>query len=96
MADSATNLTFTATGTPAAANTSRLLTSIKALEYRVTQRLQQRPRDTAEPYRAFTWSDRLIAVLSVTVGLVVVGSFLEELVWAVLAAATVYGLGFSE
>lgn len=72
------------------------LTTVKTVEHRIVQRLRQRSRDVHEPYRAFSWSDRLIAVLSVTVGLIVVGSFLEELIWVVLAAATVYGLGFNE
>jgi hypothetical protein len=35
------------------------------------------------------WADRLIAVLAVTAGLFIIGSYFEELLWAVLAAATV-------
>ena len=68
----------------------------KSLELQITRHLQGRrselplPVSSAAPSR---WGDRLIAVLSVTVCLVVVGSFLEELLWAVLAAATIFALG---
>lgn len=89
MATVVTNNTNNATNT----SVSR---AARVIEYRISQRLKQRFRQAPEPYRAFTWSDRLIAVLSVTVGLIVVGSFLEELIWVVLAAATVYGLGFNK
>ena len=33
------------------------------------------------------WIDRLIAILAVTAGLLIVGSYLEELLWAILAFA---------
>jgi len=34
------------------------------------------------------WADRLIAILAVTAGLCILGSYLEELLWTLLAAAT--------
>lgn len=43
---------------------------------------------------AMRLGDRIIAVLAVTVSLVIAGSFLEELVWVLLAAATLYALGY--
>jgi hypothetical protein len=38
------------------------------------------------------WADRLIAVVAATVGLVILGSYLEELLWAAVAGATVFTL----
>lgn len=38
------------------------------------------------------WVDRVIAILAVTTGLLVVGSLVEELLWVVLAASTVFTL----
>ena len=38
------------------------------------------------------WTDRLIAILAVTAGLAIMGSYLEELLWAVVAGATVFTL----
>ncbi len=56
---------------------------------------RQRPLPSSRrPASAVTrWTDRLIAVLAVTVSFVVIGAFLEELVWAALAAGTVFALG---
>jgi len=38
------------------------------------------------------WADRLIAILALTTGLLVLGSFLEELLWAAVAATTLLTL----
>jgi type VI protein secretion system component VasF len=38
------------------------------------------------------WADRLIGILAVTTGLLLVGSHLEELLWAAVAATTVITL----
>lgn len=38
------------------------------------------------------WVDRVIAILAATTGLLVIGSLMEELLWAVLAASTVFTL----
>ncbi|CAA0088208.1 Uncharacterised protein [Halioglobus japonicus] len=38
------------------------------------------------------WADRLIGILAVTTGLLLVGSYLEELLWAAVAATTVITL----
>lgn len=53
---------------------------------------REREQQRAQPPVA-RLGDRIIAVLAVTVSLFVVGSFLEELIWVVLAAATVFVLG---
>lgn len=38
------------------------------------------------------WADRVIGILAVTAGLLVVGSYHEELLWLVLATATAFTL----
>tara|TARA_B110000503_G_scaffold19879_1_gene29697 strand:+ start:24345 stop:24614 length:270 start_codon:yes stop_codon:yes gene_type:complete len=38
------------------------------------------------------WADRLIAILAVTTGLVILGNYLEELLWAAVVATTVVTL----
>lgn len=46
--------------------------------------------------REVSWTDRLIAVLATTVSLFVLGSFLEELLWVVMAAGTIFALGIND
>jgi hypothetical protein len=68
------------------------MTGAKLIEYRITRQLLQR-RDQAAVHQTLNhWADRLIAVLAVTAGLFIIGSFFEELLWAALAAATVITL----
>jgi hypothetical protein len=68
---------------------SDTMTAAKLIEYRITRQLLQR-RDRRIVQRNHNlWADRLIAVLAVTAGLFIIGSYFEELLWAVLAAATV-------
>ena len=50
--------------------------------------LLHRREDTVRPRAGNPWVERLIAVLAVTAGLSVVGSYFEEVLWAVLAVAT--------
>lgn len=38
------------------------------------------------------WADRLIAILALTTGMLVLGSYLEELLWAAMAATTLVTL----
>lgn len=78
--------------------TARNEMAIKALEYRIARQLLTAPgADTARPERqAINWGDRLIAIIAVTASLVVVGSFLGELIWAVLAAGTLFSLGIGD
>ena len=83
------------------------MTTAKLIEHRIARRLLQRREQGRECARTTAagetpnaqlqsalqqWADRLIAILAVTAGLLVVGSYLEELLWAVLAAATVFTL----
>jgi len=77
------------------------MTAVKHIEYGITRQLLRRREQggqSAGATRAFPasavqpWADRVIAILAVTSGLLVVGSYMEELLWAVLAAATFYSL----
>lgn len=72
------------------------MTAAKAIEQQITRRLLQRqPGAAAEPDFNL-WAERLIAVLATTAGLVLLGSYAEELLWAVLAAGTIFTLGSSD
>ena len=69
------------------------MTTAQAIEYRITRQALQR-RSAKAPRAGFdTWPDRLIAVLAVTAGLFVLGSYLQELLWVSLAAGTIITLG---
>ena len=77
------------------------MTATQAMEYRITRRVMSRretlgtasrPEDAGSETLARRWPDRLIQVLAVTAGLVVMGSFSQELLWAGLATATVCAL----
>ena len=77
-------MTTTATAATAAA--------AKRIEYRITRELVQRRQGAAEQEHITPWADRLIAIGAVTVGLLILGSYAEELLWAAVAAATVFTL----
>lgn len=65
------------------------MTGVKLIEHRITRQLLQR-RDQGHTQQGHNlWADRLIAVLAVTAGLFIMGSYFEELLWAVVAGATV-------
>ena len=74
------------------------MTVARRIENQITrQLLQRRDENEGEPHSRYQsganpWIDRLIAILAVTAGLVIVGSYLEELLWAALAATTVITL----
>ncbi len=81
------------------------MTAAEAIEYRITRQLLARgqtPTKAANapfhsaPPQTVNWTDRLIAILATTVSLFVLGSFLEELVWVVIAAGTIITLGVNE
>ena len=82
------------------------MTAAKQIEYAIARQLIRRDATQnlsaqapacsqhahgASPARQL-WADRLIAVLAATAGLAVVGSFAEELLWLVVAVATVITL----
>ena len=64
----------------------------KGIEYRITRELLQRREGPVEQEHITPWADRLIAIGAVTVGLLVLGAYVEELLWAAVAAATVFTL----
>jgi len=68
------------------------MTAAKLIEYRITRQLLQRREEGGEQSGSSVWADRLIAILAVTAGLFILGSFLEELLWVLLAAATIFTL----
>lgn len=68
------------------------MTGAKLIEYRITRQLLQRREEAGEQSGSSVWADRLIAILAVTAGLFILGSFLEELLWVLLAAATIFTL----
>ena len=75
------------------------MTATQAMEQEITRRvISRRSRARALSVSglwsagARHWPDRLIQVLAVTAALVVAGSFLQELLWAGLAAATICAL----
>lgn len=73
------------------------MTTAKLIEYRIARQLLLRRETGAErggkPQADIQpWADRLIAVLALTAGLLILGSYLEELLWAILAAVTVFTL----
>jgi hypothetical protein len=78
------------------------MTVAKRIEYQITRQLLQRREEGAVQQGAVQqgvasadinpWADRLIAILAVTAGLLILGSYLEELLWAAVAATTVITL----
>ncbi len=83
------------------------MTAAQRVEYQITRQLLQRREGGAVQPGAVQpgavqdavahadlnpWADRLIAILAVTAGLVILGSYLEELLWAAVAATTVFTL----
>ena len=70
------------------------MTVARRIENQITrQLLQRREEGDGQSYPidnpgANPLIDRLIAILAVTAGLLIVGSYLEELLWAILAATT--------
>ena len=72
--------------------TTATATAAKRIEYRITRELLRRREGASELERITPWADRLIAIGAVTVGLLILGSYAEELLWAAVAAATVFTL----
>ena len=78
------------------------MTAVKHLEYQITRQLMRRRevgavqqgamRQQNRQASTYIWADRLIAVLALTTGLLVLGSYLEELLWAAMAATTLLTL----
>jgi len=71
------------------------MTTIRAMEYRIVRNLLQR-REVEPPEAGHAmWVERLIAVLATTAGVFLLGSYLQELLWVLLAVGTIGVLGDS-
>ena len=76
------------------------MTAARLIEYRITRQLIRRRSKRAEAEyfslarhaRVHSWVDRVICVLAVTACLAVVGSYAEQLLWVILAAASAIAL----
>lgn len=68
------------------------MTTARLLEHRITRDLLQR-RDSENHTGNGRWVERLITTTAVTAGMLMLGSYAPELLWAVLAAAGVLTLG---
>lgn len=55
-----------------------------------------RPRQDARHFSPRRMAERLIALVATTTAIFLLGTYLQELLWAALAVATVLGLGFTE
>ncbi len=83
------------------------MTPARTIEHGIARQLQRRrERETVrrssartqerscmrQPFDVQPWADRVIAILAVATGLLLIGSYVEELLWVILAAAAVYSL----
>ena len=65
------------------------MSTVRLIEHRITQDLLRR-RERAGPR---SMAERLITAAAVTAGLLLLGSYLQELLWALLGGAVVLTLG---
>ena len=73
------------------------MTNARAIEYRITRQLLQRQHAAGEEGSRYgSWVERAIRVAAVTAGLFVVGSYLQELLWALLAGGAIVSMGYSK
>lgn len=68
------------------------MTSARFIEYRITQDLLRR-RERAAPGGTRKMAERLISAAAVSAGLLLLGSYLQELLWVLLSGAVVLTLG---
>ena len=73
-------------------NQELAMTAAKSIEYRITQQLLRR-REGVSRFSRLALVDRVIHVAAATAGLVFLGSYLQGLLWVVLAASAVLVLG---
>ncbi len=64
------------------------MSTARLIEHRIARQLLQRREGVLPRGRQGLWVERFIAVLAATAVLSVVGSYFEELLWALLAIAT--------
>jgi len=69
------------------------MTTARLIEHRITREILLRREEGNPPAGSSTfWTERLIAVVTVTAALVVVGSYSSEVLWAGVAIATLVTL----
>lgn len=69
------------------------MTTSRALEYQITRHLLRRRELTRRSRLSPGMAERIITVAAVVAGAILLGSLLQELLWALLAAGTVLTLG---
>ena len=68
------------------------MTTARFIEHRITRNLMQR-RERQQPLTSGPVAERLITTVAVAAGMLVLGSYLQELLWVLLAGAAVLTLG---
>ena len=68
------------------------MTTARLIEHRITRNLLRR-RERNQRVSNGSVAERLITMAAVTVGLLVLGTYLQELLWVLLAGAAVLTLG---
>ena len=68
------------------------MTTARFIEHRITRNLLQR-RERQRPASGSPVAERLIITAAVSAGMLVLGSYLQELLWVLLAGAAVLTLG---
>jgi hypothetical protein len=69
------------------------MTAAKATEYRIIRQLLHRQGSEVEVLPVSPLAERLIAVLAATAGVFLLGAYLQELLWVLIAAGTIAVLG---
>lgn len=64
------------------------MTAARRIEHSITRQLLERREEPVLDRRPNLWLERLIAILAATAGLSIVGSYFQEMLWALLAVAT--------
>jgi hypothetical protein len=68
------------------------MTTARFLEHRISRNLMQR-RERQQPVTSGPVAERLITTVAVAAGMLLLGSYLQELLWVLLAGAAVLTLG---
>jgi len=68
------------------------MSTVRLIEHRITQELLRR-RERAAPVGTRKMAERIITAAAVTASLLLLGSYLQELLWALLGGAVVLTLG---
>jgi len=68
------------------------MSTVRLIEHRIIQELLRR-RERAAPGGTRKMAERIITAAAVTASLLLLGSYLQELLWALLGGAVVLTLG---